>query len=335
MTRLSSSRPPTRVPAAPSTGPRDVATLDPVPHGRTARRLDWTLLPPAVRRRVEDLFGTPVVSARSAGAGYTPGCASVLTGADGRRIFLKAASTKAQRPFADAYADEIRNLRALPTGVPAPRLLWSHEDDLWVLLGLEHVDGANPARPWDGVELGLCLDTLEVLAQTLTPPPMALRPFAEDFADLVPAWDHVRRTSPEWPHLEEAAALAAGFRPGCEGETLVHTDARDDNFLVGPDGLAHLCDWNWPVVGAPWIDTVCLLMTAYGDGLDADALLAERALTRDVPPDDIDALLALLCGYFLERRDQPVPHSSPYLRRHQDWCAEVTWAWLSHRRAWT
>jgi hypothetical protein len=30
-----------------------------------------------------------------------------------------------------------------------------------------------------------------------------------------------------------------------------------------------------------------------------------------------------------------VPHSSPYLRRHQDWCAEVTWAWLSHRRAWT
>src|SRR4051794_40224818 len=245
MTRMSSTRPSTRVPAAPFTGPRDVATLDPVPHGRTARRLDWTLLPPAVRRRVEDLFGTPVVSARSAGAGYTPGCASVLTGADGRRIFLKAASTKAQRPFADAYVDEIRNLRALPTGVPAPRLLWSHEDDLWVLLGLEYVDGANPARPWDVVELGLCLDTLEVLAQTLTPPPMSLRPFAEDFAALVPTWDHVRHTSPQWPHLEEAAALAAGFGPGCEGDTLVHTDARDDNFLVGPDGVARLCDWNW------------------------------------------------------------------------------------------
>jgi hypothetical protein len=29
-----------------------------------------------------------------------------------------------------------------------------------------------------------------------------------------------------------------------------------------------------------------------------------------------------------------VPHSSPYLRIHQDWYAEVTWSWLAQRRGW-
>ena len=64
----------------------------------------------------------------------------------------------------------------------------------------------------------------------------------------------------------------------------MHTDARDDNFRITRDGRACSCDWNAPVVGAAWIDTVCLLMTASGDGLDADALLAERPLTRHGRP---------------------------------------------------
>ena len=318
-----------------TTGPRDPLALEPIPYGRTARRLDWLLLPPTIRRMVEDRFGTRVVDAATAEAGFTPGCASVLTGEDGRRIFLKAASRKAQRPFADAYAEEVRRLRALPEGLSVPRLLWSHEDDLWVVLALEYVDGVNPARPWGAAELDLCLHRLEVLARTLTPPPMPLPTFAEEFAGFPAAWDHVRRTAPDWPHLDEAADLAARLDRATAGDTLVHTDARDDNFLLTADGVAYLCDWNFPVVGAPWIDTVCLLLTAFGDGVDAEALLAQRALTRDVDPEDVDVLLALLCGYFLERRDQPPPYSSPYLRRHQDWCAEASWAWLARRRGWT
>lgn len=324
---------PTAVHNEPVTGPRDLTALAPIPYGATARRLDWLLLPPMVRRLVEDRFGTKVVEAVSADAGFTPGCASVLTGADGRRLFLKAASKKAQRPFAAAYREEIRKLRGLPPGLPVPTLLWSHEDDLWVLLALEYVDGHGPARPWRRDELDASLDTLEVLAQALTPPPLPLDTFAHEFADFLGCWDHVRATAPDWPHLEEAAALAAGYQRATAGDTVVHTDARDDNFVLTP-GRAYLCDWNWPVVGAAWIDTVCLLMTAFGDGLDADALLAERPLTRDVDPADVDCVLALFCGYFLQRRDEPTPHSSPYLRRHQDWCAEVTWAWLARRRGW-
>ncbi len=304
------------------------------PHGRTARRLEWTLLPPMLRSMIEQRLGSPVVSAETAGAGYTPGFASVLTCADGSHHFVKAASKKAQRLFADSYREEVQKLRALPAGLPVPRLVWAHEDDLWVVLELEYVDGGNPARPWRPADLAACLDSLEVLAERLTPPPLKLGTFADEFADCLGGWDHVRRVNPGLPHLEDAAALAAGFREATAGDTLVHTDARDDNFLLR-DGSALLCDWNWPVIGAAWIDTVLLLVSAHGDGLDADAILADRALTRDVEPEHIDVLLALVAGFFLEHRDAPVPNSSPYLRVHQSWYAEATWSWLSSRRGWS
>lgn len=147
----------------------------PLPHGRTARRLEWSLLPPALRALVERRIGSPVACAASAGSGFTPGFASVLHCEDDSRHFVKAASKKAQRPFADAYREEIRKLRALPAGLPVPRLLWSHEDELWVVLELEYVEGRVPARPWKVPELITALDALEVLADRLTPPPLRLR----------------------------------------------------------------------------------------------------------------------------------------------------------------
>jgi hypothetical protein len=130
-----------------TTAPRGYAGLEPVPHGATARRLDWLLLPPTLRRLVEERFGTAVLTAESAGAGFTPGLASVLTGADGRRIFLKAASKVAQRPFAEAHAQELRRLRELPAGLPVPRLLWTHEDDLWVVLSTGRTPSGHGTLP--------------------------------------------------------------------------------------------------------------------------------------------------------------------------------------------
>ncbi len=76
---------------------------------------------------------------------------------------------------------------------------------------------------------------------------MQLRTFEEEFEDMVACWDHVRETAPDWPHLEEAADLAANLAAVTAGNTVVHTDARDDNFLLTPTGRAFLCDWNFPV----------------------------------------------------------------------------------------
>ena len=95
-----------------------------------------------------------------------------------------------------------------------------------------------------------------------------------------------------------------------------------------------LCDWNWPVVGAAWLDTVFLLIGPRGDGLDVDAVLAGLPLTRDVPAESVDIVLALIAAYFLQSADAPVPPTSPYIRDAQRWQGEVCWHWLAERRGW-
>lgn len=317
-------------------GPQDLATVEPVPHGRTARRLEWAHLPPAVRALVEDRLGTPVVRAESQGSGFTPGFASRLTGQDGSRLFVKAASRKAQAPFAEAYAAEARMLASLPAEVPAPRLRWSHTDELWVVLGFDCVDGRPPRRPWVETELLACLDALARTAEVTRPAlaGLGLKPLTEELPALVSGWDHVARTDPGWPHLAEVRALVAEQAEHGPADAFVHSDARDDNFLVTGDGTALLCDWNWPALGPQWLDAVWLLVSAHGDGLDADALLAAHPLTGAADPDHVDGWLAMLCGLMLESRDRPVPPTSPYLRVHARWWSEAAWSWLAARRGW-
>lgn len=308
-----------------------------IPHGKTARRLEWSHLPPHVRALVERQVGATVVSATSRTTGFTPGLASVLTCRDGSRHFVKAASRRAQRAFAESYRVEATKLAALPESVPAPRLRWQHVDDDWVVLGIEHVEAAHPARPWRQPDLERSLDMLEETAAALASPPAALPldSFAAELADWPALWDDVRAGRPDLGHAGEAAALAARFAEVTGGSTVVHGDVRDDNILLCGDGRTLLCDWNWPVAGAAWIDTVLLLIGPRGDGLDVERVLAERALVRDVPAEHVDILLALVTGYFLRSADLPVPPTSPYVREAQRWQGEVVWQWLSERRGWS
>ncbi len=308
-----------------------------IPHGATARRLEWPFLPPHLRQVIADHCGSPVVEAISQGAGFTPGFASVLICEDGSRHFVKAASSIAQRAFAESYREEARKLRVLPATAPAPRLLWTHDADDWMALGLEYVDARCPTRPWRQGDLETVLDMLEDAAAALTSATEApdLDDFETEFASFPGHWDHVRATMPDLPHLEEAAALAGRYAEVTRGSTWVHTDVRDDNILLTPDGRALLCDWNWPVVGAAWLDTVFLLIGPRGDGLDVEAVLAERPLTRAVPPEHIDIVLALLAAYFSKASADPVPPTSPHLRDGQRWQAEVVWDWLCERRGWS
>jgi Phosphotransferase enzyme family len=315
---------------------RDVGP-HPIPHGQTARRVEWSHLPPRVRAAVEDQVGSPVTEAESRTSGFTPGFASVLTCEDGSRHFVKAASTKAQRMFAEAYREEGRKLTALPEEAPAARLQWTLDVEDWFVLGLEHVPSRQPRRPWTQADLDASLDALEQVADLLSPAPPALEldPIEEEFAAFPGYWEHLRRSRPDLTHLEEAAALAGRYREVVGGETLVHTDVRDDNILIRPDGTALLCDWNFPCIGAAWLDSLLLLVGPRGDGLDVGTVLASRRLTRDVPPERIDIVLALVAGYFLRQAEEPVPPTSPHLRDHQRWQGEVCLAWLGDRRRWS
>ncbi len=307
-----------------------------MPYGRTARRLEWPHLPAHIRALVEEQCGSAVTDATSQGGGFTPGFASVLSCADGTRHFVKAASQKAQRMFAASYREEARKLAQLPEAAPAPRLRWVHDADDWVVLGIEHVQARAPKRPWRDAELTAVLSMLASAVTALTPAPdaLALDEFATEFADWPAYWDRVRVTQPDRPHIDDAAALAARFADVTSGDTVVHTDVRDDNLLLCADGRVLLCDWNWPVRGADWLDSLFLMIGPRGDGLDVEAALAAHPLTAKLPAEHIDIVLALMTGYFLKSADEPVPPTSPHIRDHQRWQAEVCWDWLSERRGW-
>ena len=304
-------------------------TATALPHGRTAQRLQWKFLPPEVRALVERRLGGKVVRAESQDAGFTPGFASVLTTDDGARAFVKAASKAAQRPVASSYATEGRTM-ALLTGVPAPALRWVHEDEAWVVLGFDAVDGHAPPRPWrrHDLERALALATDIADATREVPDGLDLRPITADLPTLVSGWDAVE----DRPHRDEAAALARAFAE-LPADRFVHADLRDDNILLTADG-ALACDWNWPALAHHWIDAVTLLVSAHGDGQDADDLLGSCPLTRDVPAEQVDAWLAALCGFMLEAGTRPAPRSSPHLRTHTEWYAAAAWSWLSRRRGW-
>jgi hypothetical protein len=305
-----------------------------VPHGRTAVRLGWRFLPPEVRALVEVRLGGPVAGAASQDGGFTPGFASVLTTGAGERAFVKAASRTAQPEIAASYAEEARKLRILGDTIPAPRLDWVDELDGWVVLGFEAVVARQPRRPWRPDELDRALDLAEAIADATAdvPDELGLKPLVEDVPGLVTGWSSV---PDEWPHRDDAAELAARMTALSVAGRFVHCDLRDDNVLFADDGRTLACDWNWPALGPVWQDTVDLLISAHGDGLDVEPLLATRPLTRDADPDDIDTWIAAICGFMLSARARPSPTSSPHLRAHSDWYAEAAWSWLARRRGWT
>ena len=315
------------------------ALLPDYPVGATALRPRWDALPQEVRDLVERRCGAPVTEAESMPGGFTAGFASRLLLADGARVFVKAAARTGD-PFADhpvtAYPEEARKLAALPPTAPAPRLRWLEQLGAWVVLCIDDVPGRAPRRPWRTDELDRVLDRAEETAVALTPAPAGLvtPTFVGEFRPELACWATLRDDPAVGGLADRAVALAEVGLVGADGDTLVHCDLRDDNVILGDDGAVWFCDWNWPVTGAAWIDTVTLLISARGDGVDADRVLARRALTRDVDPEVLDGMLALLAGYWLVARAEPVPPTSPWVRRHQSWYAEVTWDWVRERRRW-
>lgn len=324
---------PTPAPASPAFAP--VPTY--LPWGRTARRLDWAHLPPQVRFDVEARLGSPVVADSSLEQGFVPVIETVLTCADGSTHLLRAASAKAQRTFAAALRAEARWLSSLPTTVPVPSLTAFVDGD-WVVLLLDGNDTRLPQRPWQVDELDRCLDTVCAAAAALTPAPGGeeVREFAEDLADWLGRWDILEGREDLGTPLQllTAGRLASRLPEVTAGDTLVHTDLRDDTLRLAGDGRVLLDGWAWPVRGAAWLDALLLLVGPCGDGIDVESVLRRTPLLAAVPDDDVDCVLAAMAGFFLTSCDLAVPSASPWLREFQRWQGEAVWGWLRHRRGW-
>lgn len=313
-----------------------------VPTGATALRPRWASVPADLRGVVESRLGAAVVEARSQNSGFTPGLASRLLLADGRRVFVKAASTEAAPWVVEAYRRECAVTAWLPAGVHAPRALWTLEHGPWFVAVIEDVEGRHPQRPWREDELDQVLAMLTENARLLTPVPAGAVssgrvPLSAPLdvpllADALSAeLDAVRRLDLLW---RDTCVLLAERMLASPATTVVHTDVRDDNVLL-TDGGAVAVDWNFVAAGPAWFDVVSLLVQAHGDGIDTDAVLARQALTRDVEPDLVDGLLALLVGYFTAAAAEAHVETSPHLRTHQAWYRDASWSWLATRRGWS
>ena len=281
-----------------------------------------------------------MLSATSQGSGFTPGFASRLLFADGRRLFVKAATPHLVW-LQDSYRLEAERLAVLPPAVPAPRVQAQAEisdgPGDWLVVIFDDVEGRPPRRPWSAGEAERVLVAVRQLSLALTPAPAGVdwADFTNEFFGELVDWRE-RIEAPGLPPdaLDEIEELATAARDGCRGDTLVHSDLRDDNVIIAPNGKVWVCDWNWPTRGPIWMDTLTVAISMYGDGLDADGLLADSGLLGDNDRDAVDGALALLLIYMLGAGTEPPPDASPHLRTHQQWYAAVLEHWLGERRGW-
>ena len=137
---------------------------------------------------------------------------------------------------------------------------------------------------------------------------------------------------PAWltSRLPELAALEQALPDLVAGPGMLHGDLRIDNMLIDADGNAWLCDWTWPCLGAPWFDTVTLLVSAYASGLDVDRLLAPWG----APAAGVDGALAAMSGYWLVQAAGPPSSASPHSGQHHRFSGTQALAWLAERRGW-
>jgi hypothetical protein len=64
----------------------------------------------------------------------------------GRRAFVKAVGSEPNPDSPGIHRAEARAMAVLPRSAPTPRMLWSLDQDGWVALAFEDVDGVHWLR---------------------------------------------------------------------------------------------------------------------------------------------------------------------------------------------
>jgi len=255
-------------------------------------------------------------------------------------VFLKAVHESANPDTPGIHRREARILSALPASVPAPRLLWTYDEEGWVALCLEDVDGRHPREPWTEEDLDLVVATYTRMAADLTPSPIEVDgTAAEGFAGEINGWQLALRRGEdrldEWctRNLARLAELESRAPGAAMGDTLLHFDARADNLLIAGARL-YVLDWPWARTGAWWIDLVAMAPSVAMQGGPSPADFLGRLDLSGVADDDVDAVVCTLAGYFAVHALEPPPPGIPTVRAFQAAQGRVAIDWLRNRTGW-
>jgi len=274
--------------------------------------------------------------------GFSPGVATRLRLAGGRRAFVKAVGPEPNPDSPGIHRREARVMAALPRSAPAPRLLWSLDRRGWVALAFEDVAGAQPALPWRPGELGRVLEMVAAMATALTPAPAGIPLLGDRLRDDLVGWrrlaagaDDLKGLDP-WAarHLDRLADLEAGWPEATEGPTLLHSDLRADNLLLTPTRVVAV-DWPGASVGAPWVDLLLLLPSvAMQGGPDPEPTFAAHPVSSDADPRAVTTALAAWAGFLVGGSRLPTPPGLPTLRAFQHGQGVMAVEWLRRRTGW-
>jgi aminoglycoside phosphotransferase (APT) family kinase protein len=292
-------------------------------------RLDWESLPDNVREVIEGHLKTPVRRVEVQRGGFSPAFAGILTTEDGKEIFVKAGGTDPNPDVPKIYRREWAIASALPSEVPAPQALWFEDDGRWVVLAFEAVRGGNPRLPWRKADLDRVVRALEGMTRTLTPSPVAPGTVAERLAWVFRGFRTLRaealdsaemhRSLDPWVdrHLAQLADWESDWEQLTRGPTLLHSDVRADNIVLGKKQV-YFVDWPWACVGPAWVELVGFLPSVAMQGGPKPWEVFDRSpLAKDAPPKAVRAFLTAFTGYLVKQSSLPAPPGLPTLREFQ------------------
>jgi aminoglycoside phosphotransferase (APT) family kinase protein len=275
-------------------------------------RLRWNKMSAPIRAEIEQLIGGTVITTQNCPGGFSPGFASRLTLADGRRVFVKAMDADAWPQEAMTHRTEAVITAALPATVPAPQFLGTFDNGHWVVLAFEDIDGAEPPQPWNPTDLGRVVAAVRQLARAVTPSPITLprdhprlggwAKLARDRFRLPQLSDHSRWAADNIARLirlEEEGLAAA------QGPSLVHFDLYPHNILLTPRRVLFV-DWPHARLGASVVDLVIVLSSVAADRIDSEPILRNHVETAELEPGTIDTILAAHAGFLLDGGLSPI-----------------------------
>jgi hypothetical protein len=260
----------------------------------------------ATDARIEEIVGVRPVARRRAERGYTPAERWIMELADGRSVFVKAATN-------DLTTGWLRNEHRIYEALRAPFMpkLMGWEDGERPILVLEDLSRAKWPPPWTDDRVASVLLMLEAVAGT---PPPAWLPAASSSGFLERGWRSVEDdpgplqstgfVSERW--LEQALLSLTNVADTCrlDGPNLLHLDVRSDNICFRADGSAVLVDWNLAVVGNPRLDVAFWLPSLASEGGPQP-----EAVLPDAAPE-----AAFVSGFFAARAGQPPIPGAPAIR---------------------